>query len=186
MKPNPQSLWTSAVEDRNADDRIERLAQVHPTETGQAVPLAKNAIDVTVVCEDPVGPDDARIPGHHVDPAARVALGAEAYFALSMDGGFRPDSGRSRGHPCRTGLRPSDPFGMARQNVSCGRSSPVQCPFGNSRNQLDTVPPGVAKKASNPPRLREKQMPRPHSYATGSRSSLRSCATRKNADKSLT
>ena len=76
--------------------------------------MAKNAIDVTVVCEDPVGPDDARIPGHHVDPAVWVALGAEAYFALSMDGGFRPDSGRSRGHPCRTGLCPGEPRLTAR------------------------------------------------------------------------
>src|SRR5208282_6281196 len=76
--------------------------------------IRANAIDVTVVCEDPVGRDDARIPGHHVDPAVRVAWGAEAYFALSMDGGFRADSGRSRGHPCRTGLRPGEPRLTAR------------------------------------------------------------------------
>ncbi len=58
-KPNPQSLRSSEVEGRDADEQIERPAQLHPTiETGQAVPLAKNAIDVTVVCEDPVGPDD--------------------------------------------------------------------------------------------------------------------------------
>ena len=114
-KPNPQSLWTSAVEGRDADEQIERPARVHPTiETGESVPLAKSAIDVTVVSEDPVGPDDARIPDHRVDPAVRVALGAEAYFALSMDGGFRPDSGRSRGHPCRTGLRPGEPRLTAR------------------------------------------------------------------------
>src|SRR5271166_3516668 len=66
-KPNLQSLWTSAVEGRDADEQIERPAQVHPTiETGQSVLLAKNAIDVTVVGDYPVGPDEARIPGHHV------------------------------------------------------------------------------------------------------------------------
>ena len=75
-KPSPQSLWTSAVEGRDADEQIERPAQIHPTiETGQAVLLAKNAIDVMVVGDYPVGPDEARIPGHHVTRPTLTEIG---------------------------------------------------------------------------------------------------------------
>jgi hypothetical protein len=54
---------------------------------------------------------------------------------------------------------------------------------GTAAISFDTVPSGVAKKASNQLRLCEKQTPRRHSCSEVSRFFLRSCATRAATQK---
>jgi hypothetical protein len=111
---------TIFAQDRDADEQVGRPTQVHPPLNPVRQFLAKNSIDATVVCEDPVGPDDARIPGHHVDPAVRVALGAEAYFALSdcrrspgQNGACARIGGRFRDQLAGVPSRPVDEHGSA-------------------------------------------------------------------------
>ena len=72
MLKHHEQLWCDAQCLRRIGTRIEQGGpRILPTIDRQAVPWSER-VDLAVVCEDPVGPHEARILGHDVDPAVWV------------------------------------------------------------------------------------------------------------------
>jgi hypothetical protein len=71
------------------------------------------------------------------------------YFALDMDGGFRPDSGPSRGDPCGRAIRPNATSTVAIRNVRFTSTPAVRCaqvaviPDARRTSQIDPCRPFV-------------------------------------------